>query len=61
MLRRTFITEGEETRGGLRKLHNEELHSLISSKDIVGNIKSMKMSRPYRVVSVREVRNADRL
>jgi hypothetical protein len=31
MLRRIFVSKRNEIRGGLRKLHNEELHALFSS------------------------------
>jgi hypothetical protein len=43
VLRRTFGPKRDEMVGGWRKLHNEELHSLYSSPDTVGMIKSWKM------------------
>jgi hypothetical protein len=35
VLRRIFGPKGEEVTGGLRKLHNEELHNLQSSANII--------------------------
>jgi hypothetical protein len=35
VLRRIFIPEREEIRGGWGKLHDEELHNLFSSSNII--------------------------
>jgi hypothetical protein len=43
VLRRIFGLKKDETIGGRRKLHNEELHNLYSSSDIV------RMIKPRRV------------
>jgi hypothetical protein len=39
VLRRIFGPKRNEVRGGWRKLHNEELHNLYSSPNIIRNIK----------------------
>jgi hypothetical protein len=39
VLRRTFGPKRDEVMGDWRKLHNEELHNLYSSPNIVGMIK----------------------
>jgi hypothetical protein len=44
VLRRIFGPKRDEVTGGWRKLHNEELHSLYSSPNIIRMIKS-KMIR----------------
>jgi hypothetical protein len=43
MLRRTFEPKRDEIAGGWRKLHNEGLHNLYSSPNIIRMIKSRKM------------------
>jgi hypothetical protein len=43
VLRRIFVSKRHELTGGWRKLHNEELHSLYSSRSIIRNIKSRRM------------------
>jgi hypothetical protein len=43
VLRRIFGSKGDEVTGGLRKLHNEELHILYSSPNIIRQIKSRSM------------------
>jgi hypothetical protein len=40
VLRRIFGPKRDEVTGGLRKLHNEELHNLHSSPSIIRIIKS---------------------
>jgi hypothetical protein len=44
MLKRIFGMKRDEVTGGWRKLHNEELHNLYSSPNIIRMIKSMRMS-----------------
>jgi hypothetical protein len=39
VLRRTFGPKREEVAGGWRRLHNEELHNLYSSINIIRAIK----------------------
>jgi hypothetical protein len=43
VLRRIFGPKREEVAGGLRRLHNEELHSLYISPNVITMIKSRKM------------------
>jgi hypothetical protein len=43
VLRRIFGPERDEVNGEWRKLHNEELHNLYSSPDIIKQIKSRRM------------------
>jgi hypothetical protein len=42
VLRRIFGPKRAEVTGGLRKLHNEELHNLYSSPIIIRKIKSRR-------------------
>jgi hypothetical protein len=43
VLRRIFGPKSDEVIGGWRKLHNEELHNLYSSPNIIRMIKSRRM------------------
>jgi hypothetical protein len=43
VLRRIFRHKREEVAGGSRRLHNEELHNLYTSPNIIGVIKSRRM------------------
>jgi hypothetical protein len=43
VLRRIFGPKRDEVTGEWRKLHNEELHNLYSSPDIIRQIKSRQM------------------
>jgi hypothetical protein len=43
MLRKIFGLTKDETTGGRRKLHNEELHNLYSSPNIIRIFKSRRM------------------
>jgi hypothetical protein len=43
LLRRTFGPKREEVAGGWRRLHNEELHNLYASANVILVIKSWKM------------------
>jgi hypothetical protein len=49
MLRRILGPKRDEVTGGLRKLHNEELHSLYSSQSIIKIIKSRRMRWEWHV------------
>jgi hypothetical protein len=43
VLRRIFVPKRDEVTGEWRKLHNEELHDLYSSQNIIRMIKSRRM------------------
>jgi hypothetical protein len=43
MLRRIFESQREEVAGGWRRLHNEELHNLYASPNIISLIKSRRI------------------
>jgi hypothetical protein len=43
VVRGIFGPKRDEVKGELRKLHNEELHNLYSSPDIIRQIKSRRM------------------
>jgi hypothetical protein len=58
VLRRIFGPKGDEVTGGWRKLHNEELRGLYSSRSIVGVIKARRMRWAGHVVRMGEVRGA---
>jgi hypothetical protein len=57
-LRRIFGPEREELAGGWRRLHNEELHNLFASSDIIRVIKSRMKRWVGHVLCVGEMRNA---
>jgi hypothetical protein len=44
VLRRIFVPKRDEVTGGLRKLHNEELHGFYSSHSMFRVIKARRMS-----------------
>jgi hypothetical protein len=43
VLKRTFRPKSDEIIGVWRKLHNEELHNLFSSSNIIAMIKSRRI------------------
>jgi hypothetical protein len=47
--------------GNWRKLHNEELHNLYSSPNIIRMIKSWRMRWAVHVARMGEMRNAHRI
>jgi hypothetical protein len=60
MLRKIFGPKRVEVTGGWRKLHNEELHDLYSSRSIIRIIKS-RMIWVEHVARMGNKRNAYRL
>jgi hypothetical protein len=50
-------TKREEVAGGWRSLHNEELHNLYTSPNIIRMIKSRKMRWRGHVVCMGDMRN----
>jgi hypothetical protein len=58
VLRRIFDPKRDEVTGDWRKLHNEELHNLYSSPNIIRMIKSRRIGRAGQVARMGEKRNA---
>jgi hypothetical protein len=56
VLRRIFGPKRDEVTGEWRKLHNEELHNLYSSLDIIRQIKSRRMRWAGHVARMEEER-----
>jgi hypothetical protein len=55
-LRRIFGPKRDEVTGEWRKLHNEELHNLYSSQDIIRQVKSRRMRWAGHVARIEEER-----
>jgi hypothetical protein len=60
-LRRIFGPKRDDVTGDWRKLHNEELHNLYSSPNIIRMIKSRRMRWAGHVARMGEMRNAYRI
>jgi hypothetical protein len=58
VLRRIFGPKREEVAGGWRRLHNEELHDLNASPNIIRVIKSRRMKWEGLIARMAEMRNA---
>jgi hypothetical protein len=58
VLRRIFGLKRDEMTGDWRKLHNEELHNLYSSPNIIRMIKSRRMRWAEHIARMGEKRNA---
>jgi hypothetical protein len=56
VLRRIFGPKRDEVMGEWRKLHNEELHNLCSSPDIIRQVKSRQMRWAGNVACMGEER-----
>jgi hypothetical protein len=56
VLRRIFVLKRDEVTGEWRKLHNEELHNLYSSPDIIRQVKSRRMRWAGHVARMGEER-----
>jgi hypothetical protein len=61
VLRRISGPKRDEVTGDWRKLHNEELHNLYSSPNIIRMIKSRRMRWAEHVERMGETRNAFRI
>jgi hypothetical protein len=61
VLRRIFGPKKDEVTGNWRKLHNEELHNLYSSPNIIRMIKSRGMNLVGYVAQIGEPRNVYRI
>jgi hypothetical protein len=57
-LTKIFVLEREDVAGGWRRLHNEELHNLYMSPNVIRVIKSTRIKWVGHVVNIGEVRNA---
>jgi hypothetical protein len=60
-MRRIFGPRRDEVTGDWRKLHNDELHYLYSSPNIIRMIKSTRMRWAGHVALMGETRNAYRI
>jgi hypothetical protein len=58
---RIFRPKRDVVTGEWRKLHNEELHNLYSTPDIIRQIKSRRMRWPGHVARMGEGRNVYRV
>jgi hypothetical protein len=61
VLSRIFGPRRDEVTGEWRKLHNEELHILYSSPNIIRKIKSRRMRRAGHVACMGEEKNVYRV
>jgi hypothetical protein len=61
LLRRIFGPKRNDVMGDWRKLHNEELHNMYSSPNIIRMIKSRRMRWAGHVARIGETRNAYRI
>jgi hypothetical protein len=61
VLWRIFGPKRDEVTGEWRKLHNEELHILYSSPNIIRQIKSREMRWAGHVACMEEERNVNRV
>jgi hypothetical protein len=61
LLRRIFGPKRDDVSGVWRKLHNEELHDLYSSPNIIRMIKSNRVRWTGHVARVGETRNVYRI
>jgi hypothetical protein len=58
VLRRIFVPKREEVTGDWRRLHNEELHNLYTSSNVIRVIKSRRMRWAGHVARMGEMKNS---
>jgi hypothetical protein len=58
VLKRIFVLKREEVAGVWKRLHNEELHNLYGTPNIIRVIKTRKMRWASHVACLREMINA---
>jgi hypothetical protein len=58
VLRKTFRSKREEVEGGWRRLHNEKLHNLYASSNIIRVIKSRRGRWVWHVGRMGAIRNS---
>jgi hypothetical protein len=61
VLRRIFGSKRDEVTGDWRKLHNEELHNLYSSTNVIRMIKARMMTWTGHVARMGKKRNSCRI
>jgi hypothetical protein len=61
VLRKIFAPKRDEVTGSWKKLHNEELHNMYSSPNIIRMLKSMRMIGAGHVARMREKMNTYRI
>jgi hypothetical protein len=61
VLRRIFGPKRDDVTGDWRKLHNDELHNLYSSPNIIRIIKSRRMRWAEHVAGMEATRNAHKI
>jgi hypothetical protein len=61
VLRRIFGPKRDDVTGDWRKLHNDELHNLYSSPNIIRMIKSRRIKRAGHVARVGDRRDSYRI
>jgi hypothetical protein len=61
VLKRMFGLKWEEVVGGWRRLHNEELHNLYASRNIIRIIKSRWMRWEGFIARMEGTRNAHKI
>jgi hypothetical protein len=61
VMRRTFGPKRDEVTGGWRKLHNEKIHNLYSSPNIIIMTNSWRVRWAWHVARMGEKRNSYRI
>jgi hypothetical protein len=61
VLRRIFGPKRDEVTGDWRKLHNEELHNLCTSPDIIRQVKSRRMRWAGHVARMEDERKLNKV